>query len=63
LLVLFYVTLFFVFFIQWSNDLFLWIDLEVTCFGYDGIDAIKSALKAGEACETNDIPIKVGLKT
>ncbi|RIA95588.1 translation initiation factor eIF2 alpha subunit [Glomus cerebriforme] len=36
-------------------------DIEVTCFGYDGIDAIKSALKAGEACETGEIQIKVKL--
>ncbi|CAG8567815.1 13294_t:CDS:2 [Funneliformis caledonium] len=37
------------------------INLEVTCFGYDGIDAIKSALKSGEACEIDDIQIKVKL--
>ncbi|CAG8538145.1 9264_t:CDS:2 [Ambispora gerdemannii] len=36
-------------------------DIEVTCFGYEGIDAIKTALKAGEACETKDIQIKVKL--
>ncbi|CAG8506101.1 7614_t:CDS:2 [Diversispora eburnea] len=36
-------------------------DLEVTCYGYEGIDAIKKALKAGEACETSDIVIKVKL--
>jgi len=36
-------------------------DIEVTCFGYDGIDAIKSALKAGEACEIEEIQIKVKL--
>ncbi|CAG8548174.1 21404_t:CDS:2 [Gigaspora rosea] len=36
-------------------------DIEVTCFGYDGIDAIRSALRAGEACETSDMSIKVKL--
>ncbi|CAG8530483.1 15376_t:CDS:2 [Cetraspora pellucida] len=36
-------------------------DIEVTCFGYDGIDAIRSALRAGEACETDDMSIKVKL--
>ncbi|KZT62411.1 translation initiation factor eIF-2 alpha subunit [Calocera cornea HHB12733] len=36
-------------------------DIEVTCFGYDGIDAIKTALKAGEALSTPEIPIKVKL--
>jgi len=36
-------------------------DVEVTCFGYDGIDAIKKSLKAGEALSTTEIPIKVKL--
>ncbi|KAJ3055610.1 hypothetical protein HK102_011319, partial [Quaeritorhiza haematococci] len=36
-------------------------DIEVTCFGYEGIDAIKDALKAGEACSTEDVPIKIKL--
>jgi len=26
------------------------IDIELTCFGYAGIDAIKESLKIGEAC-------------
>jgi len=36
-------------------------DIEVTCFGYDGIDAIKKALKAGESCSTEETPIKIRL--
>lgn len=36
-------------------------DIELTCFGYAGIDAIKRALKAGEAVGTESIPIKVKL--
>jgi len=36
-------------------------DLEVTCFHYDGIDAIKTALKAGENCGTKEFPISVKL--
>jgi len=36
-------------------------DLEVTCFGYDGIDAIKEALKAGEAFSSKEMPIKIKL--
>lgn len=36
-------------------------DVEVTCFGYDGIDAIKKALRAGEATSTEGIPISVKL--
>jgi len=36
-------------------------DLEVTCFLYQGIDAIKESLKAGEAVGTEDMPIKIKL--
>lgn len=36
-------------------------DVEVTCFGYEGIDAIKRALKKAEALSTDVIPIKVNL--
>lgn len=36
-------------------------DIEVTCFHYDGIDAIKEALKKGEEASTPDCPVKVRL--
>lgn len=36
-------------------------DLEVTCFHYEGIDAIKAALKAGEAMGTTECPINIKL--
>ncbi|CED83181.1 eukaryotic translation initiation factor 2 subunit alpha [Phaffia rhodozyma] len=36
-------------------------DIEVKCFAYEGIDAIKAALKAGEALSTESIPIKIRL--
>lgn len=36
-------------------------DVEVTCFGYEGIDAVKTALRAGEAISTEQIPIKIKL--
>jgi len=36
-------------------------DLEVTCFQYEGIDAIKAALKAGESCGSKDFPINIKL--
>jgi len=36
-------------------------DLEVTCFGYEGIDAIREALKAGEKLSMADTPIKITL--
>jgi translation initiation factor 2 subunit 1 len=36
-------------------------DVEVTCFGYDGIDAVKTALRAAEAKNTTDTQVKVKL--
>ncbi|WWD16982.1 hypothetical protein CI109_101418 [Kwoniella shandongensis] len=36
-------------------------DIEVKCFSYAGIDAIKRALTAGEAVSTEEVPIKVRL--
>jgi len=36
-------------------------DFEVTCLSYEGIDAIKAALKAGEKHSTEDMPIKIKL--
>lgn len=36
-------------------------DVEVTCFGYEGIDAVKTALRAAEARNTADTQVKVKL--
>lgn len=36
-------------------------DVEVACFGYEGIDAVKAALAAAEALSCDDIPIRVKL--
>jgi len=36
-------------------------DIEVACYGYEGIDAVKTALKAGLACSTDELPIKINL--
>ncbi len=36
-------------------------DVEVTCFGYDGIDAVKAALRTAEARNTEDTQVKVRL--
>ena len=36
-------------------------DIEVTCFTYEGIDAIKDALMAGEAKGTNEVPVRIKL--
>lgn len=36
-------------------------DVEVTCFGYEGIDAVKEALRTAEAKNTPDTQVKVKL--
>ncbi|KKA29638.1 hypothetical protein TD95_000677 [Thielaviopsis punctulata] len=36
-------------------------DIEVTCFGYDGIDAVKEALRTAEARNTEETQVKVKL--
>ncbi|KAK9265810.1 hypothetical protein L1049_028611 [Liquidambar formosana] len=36
-------------------------DVEVTCFGYEGIDAIRRALAKAEALSTDVVPIRVKL--
>lgn len=36
-------------------------DVEVTCFGYEGIDAVKNALRAAEAQNTPETHVKVKL--
>ncbi|KAK9464384.1 eukaryotic translation initiation factor 2 alpha subunit-domain-containing protein [Lipomyces arxii] len=36
-------------------------DIDVTCFGYEGIDAVKTALKQGEKLHTEAVPVKVRL--
>lgn len=38
---------------------FLLADIEVACYGYEGIDAVKDALRAGLNCSTEAMPIKV----
>jgi translation initiation factor 2 subunit 1 len=36
-------------------------DIEVTCFSYEGIDAIRAALKAGEEESTQELSLKIKL--
>uniref|UniRef100_A0A8C9SC84 Eukaryotic translation initiation factor 2 subunit 1 n=1 Tax=Scleropages formosus TaxID=113540 RepID=A0A8C9SC84_SCLFO len=36
-------------------------DVEVACYGYEGIDAVKEALRAGLNCSTEAMPIKINL--
>lgn len=36
-------------------------DIECACYGYEGIDAVKAALKAGLSLSTEELPIKINL--
>lgn len=36
-------------------------DIECACYGYEGIDAVRAALKAGLALSTVEMPIKINL--
>ncbi|KOB55880.1 EIF2 alpha subunit, partial [Operophtera brumata] len=36
-------------------------DIECACYGYEGIDAVRTALKSGLALSTIDLPIKINL--
>lgn len=36
-------------------------DVEVTCFGYEGIEAIKKAFKTAEDIQTEAVPISIKL--
>lgn len=36
-------------------------DVEVACFAYDGVDAVRSALQAGEQFATEEFPLKIRL--
>lgn len=38
-------------------------DIEVSCYGYEGIDAVKRALKAGMDLRDGDQTIKINLIT
>uniref|UniRef100_A0A8D2BEX1 Eukaryotic translation initiation factor 2 subunit 1 n=1 Tax=Sciurus vulgaris TaxID=55149 RepID=A0A8D2BEX1_SCIVU len=37
-------------------------DIEVACYGYEGIDAVKEAVRAGLNCSTETMPIKINLR-
>lgn len=36
-------------------------DIECACYGYEGIDAVKAALKSGLELSTEELPIKINL--
>ncbi|XP_044263677.1 eukaryotic translation initiation factor 2 subunit 1 [Tribolium madens] len=36
-------------------------DIECACYGYEGIDAVKTALKSGLSLSTEELPIKINL--
>lgn len=40
----------------------MFADIEVACYGYEGIDAVKEALRAGLGCSTEAMPIKVSVR-
>ena len=37
-------------------------DIEVACYGYEGVDAVKASLNIGLDCSTEDMPMKVSVK-
>ena len=37
------------------------LDVEVSCYGYEGIDAVKTALKAGLAQSAEQLPLEIRL--
>ena len=36
-------------------------DIEVGCYAYEGVDAVKDALRAGIACGNEEMPIRINL--
>jgi len=36
-------------------------DIEVSCYAYEGIEAVKKALRAGMECSTVEMPVKINL--
>lgn len=36
-------------------------DIECACYDYEGIDAVKSALRSGLDMSTEELPIKINL--
>lgn len=36
-------------------------DIEVACYGYEGVDAVKNALRSGLSLTTEEMPIKINL--
>ncbi|CAF0894350.1 unnamed protein product [Rotaria sp. Silwood1] len=36
-------------------------DVEVACYGYDGVDAVKAALREGLSASTEEMPVKINL--
>ena len=44
-----------------NKNFVLFTDVEVACYGYEGIDAVKEALRAGLTLSTEDSPVKINL--
>eukprot|EP00063_Salmo_salar_P086687 XP_014061522.1 PREDICTED: eukaryotic translation initiation factor 2 subunit 1-like [Salmo salar] len=45
---------------QYICTIFL-ADIEVACYGYEGINAVKDALRVGLSCSTETMPIKMNV--
>jgi len=42
-----------------SDVSYFYLDIEVACYGYEGVDAVKAALKEGLKMSTDEMPVKV----
>lgn len=40
----------------------LFLDVEVACYGYEGVDAVKAALREGLNASSEEMPVKVNDK-
>jgi translation initiation factor 2 alpha subunit (eIF-2alpha) len=38
------------------------LDVEVACYGYEGVDAVKAALREGLNASTEEMPVKVRIE-
>lgn len=43
------------------NPIKIRADIEVTCFGYEGVDAVKASLSKGESLYSDAVPVKIKL--
>ena len=46
-----------------TKELFLLLDIEVSCYGYEGVDAVKESLKEGLRQSQDSLPVRVSTFT